>query len=218
MTATFIPTPPSYDTAAVHEPPRVALTFDTEHPDKPTAPGGEGAILAALAAAGVRATFFLQGRWVMAQPELARRIHEAGHAIGNHSHHHAPMPILSDDGLRRDVRAAEDAIVAATGVDPRPRFRCPFGEGADDERVLRILAELGYRDHRWDVDPEDWNPRSDAAHVERTVVEGALAGGDLRVVLLHGWPEATARALPAILERLTAAGARFVALDEEPLG
>src|SRR4051812_31957029 len=184
MTATFIPTAPSYDTG-VPETARVALTFDTEHPDRPAPPGGEAAILDALAAAGVRATFFLQGRWVLAQPALARRIRDAGHLIGNHSHHHAPMPILTDQGLRRDVRDAEDAIVAVTATDPRPRFRCPFGEGADDERVLRVLGELGYRDHRWDVDPQDWNPENDAADVERDVVEGALRGGPgVRVVLL----------------------------------
>src|ERR671923_217086 len=40
---------------------RVALTFDTEHPGRPTTPGAEDRILAALADRRVRATFFLQG-------------------------------------------------------------------------------------------------------------------------------------------------------------
>ncbi len=35
-----------------------------------------------------------------------------------------------------DVRAAERAIIATTGIDPRPWFRCPFGAGSDDPRVL----------------------------------------------------------------------------------
>jgi peptidoglycan/xylan/chitin deacetylase (PgdA/CDA1 family) len=48
---------------------RVALTFDTEFPGRPTEAGVGDRLLAALGA--VRATFFLQGRWVRANPELA---------------------------------------------------------------------------------------------------------------------------------------------------
>ena len=43
---------------------RVALTFDIEHPDRPTRDGVTQAIIDTLAAANVRATMFLQGRWV----------------------------------------------------------------------------------------------------------------------------------------------------------
>ena len=82
---------------------RVALTFDTEFPDRPSPAGVEEQILSALAGAGVRATFFLQGRWARAYPEVARRIAEPGHVIGNHSHHHAPMDGLLDDFFRSDV-------------------------------------------------------------------------------------------------------------------
>jgi peptidoglycan-N-acetylglucosamine deacetylase len=196
------------------DPPRVALTFDVEHPDQPAPPGGETAILAALEAAGARATFFLQGRWVSAHPRLARRIADAGHLVGNHSHYHVRMPLLSRAGMRRDVREAEAVIRAATGADPRPHFRCPFGAGARSARVLQTLADCGYHDHHWNVDPEDWNPRVGAAEVEEVVVAGVLAAGEDAVVLLHGWPLATRRALPRLLERLAGAGARFVTVDE----
>ena len=54
---------------------RVALTFDAEHPDRPNcAPGVPEALVELLGDRGVRATFFLQGRWVEAYPETARRI------------------------------------------------------------------------------------------------------------------------------------------------
>ena len=46
------------------------------------------------------------------------------------------MPLLSDDGLDQDLSDGQAAIVAATGSDPRPWFRCPFGDGHDDPRVL----------------------------------------------------------------------------------
>lgn len=191
---------------------RVALTFDAEHPDRPTAPGVTGRILDALADAGAPATVFLQGRWVEAEPALARRVAEAGHRIGNHSHHHARMPMLTAGGTVRDVRAAEAAIVAATGVDPRPWFRCPFGAGAGSARIADRLAALGYVDVGWHVDGLDWAGPS-PARLEGRVVRGVLAHGDGAVVLLHGWPMATAVALPGIVRRLRDAGARFVTVE-----
>ena len=53
---------------------RVALTFDAEHPDRPHRPGVQEGILDVLRDRSVRATFFLQGRWVEAFPETARRV------------------------------------------------------------------------------------------------------------------------------------------------
>jgi peptidoglycan/xylan/chitin deacetylase (PgdA/CDA1 family) len=194
---------------------QVALTFDTEFPGRPTEAGVEERLLAALAAADVRATFFLQGRWVRANPEQARRIAAAGHLIGNHSNFHAPLDGLTDELLRRDVVKAEETIREITGADPKPWFRCPFGAGMEDERVLDALQELGYRNVGWDVDPEDWNEEHDAGDVERLVREGLGQHdeGDA-VVLLHGWPTATAEALPRILSALAADGATLVTVDQ----
>lgn len=194
--------------------PRVALTFDTEQWSHPSSPDVQERILDVLAGAGARATFFVQGRWATAYPACARRIATDGHLVGNHSHHHAPMSLLTDAGIERDVRRAEQAICEHAGVDPRPWFRCPFGDGHDDPRVLAALDRAGYRNHHWDVEPDDWRPERTPIDLERLVVEGALEHGDGAVVLLHSWPPATIAALPAILERLAGAGARLVGLDE----
>src|SRR5438045_7647297 len=98
---------------------RVALTFDTEHWSHPSSPDVQGRILDVLAQTGVRATFFVQGRWATAYPHVARRIAADGHLVGNHSHHHAPMSLLTDAGIERDLRRAEEAISEHAGVDPR---------------------------------------------------------------------------------------------------
>ena len=192
---------------------RVALTFDTEFPGRPTVAGGEERILAALAAAGARATFFLQGRWVRVHPDLARRIAEGGHRVANHSNFHAPMDGLTDGLLRRDVRKAEKTIRTATGADPRPWFRCPFGDGMDDDRVLAALRELEYRHVGWDVDPFDWEEGRSADAVRQDVLDGVARHGDGAIVLLHAWPQATSEALPALLETLLAGGAELVSVD-----
>jgi peptidoglycan/xylan/chitin deacetylase (PgdA/CDA1 family) len=124
------------------------------------------------------------------------------------------MPLLSATGLRTDVTDAQEAIIEHTGVDPRPWFRCPFGAGADDPQLVGRLAALGYREIGWHVTPEDWNPEHSAADVVRLVVDGALEHGDGAVILHHTWPDQTLAAIPVIVERLRAAGATFVGLDE----
>lgn len=192
---------------------RVALTFDAEHPDRPTVPGVTLRILDELQRSRVRATFFLQGRWVESEPALAARVAADGHLVGNHSHHHARLTLLTGAGIARDVRAAEAAIRQAAGVDPRPWFRCPFGAGAGMPRVAGALAALGYAHVGWDVDGHDW-ARGSPARLEGRVVRGTIARGDGAVVLLHGWPSPTAAALPGIVRRLAAAGATFVGLDD----
>ncbi|MFI5199741.1 MAG: polysaccharide deacetylase family protein [Candidatus Limnocylindrales bacterium] len=191
---------------------RVALTFDAEHPDRPTQPGVAGSILETLDRAALRATFFIQGRWAEAEPGSARQIGDAGHLVGNHSYYHARMPLLHADGLLTDVRSAEAVIREVTGVDPRPWFRCPFGAGHDDPAIIAALTRLGYREVGWDVVPFDWERPAEA--VEASVVDGACAFGDGAVVLLHSWPTSTGAALPRIVRRLTDAGATFVGVDE----
>ncbi|MBI2237517.1 MAG: polysaccharide deacetylase family protein [Actinobacteria bacterium] len=194
--------------------PRVALTFDAEHPDRSLCPPGTAErILDTLRDASVRATFFIQSRWATATPGTARRIADEGHLVGHHSKFHARMPLLSDEGLRADVREGEEEIREITGTDPRPWFRCPFGDGRDDLRVLSALEELGYRNVHWDVEAEDWEEWQTGAGVRDRVVDGVRArGGADTVVVLHTWPGPTTEALPLILDGLE--GARFVALDE----
>jgi peptidoglycan/xylan/chitin deacetylase (PgdA/CDA1 family) len=195
---------------------RIALTFDAEHPDRPCRPGVQEEILDVLDREGARATFFVQGRWAEAYPATAALIPSAGHLVGNHSHYHARMPLLSRAGLEEDVRWAETAIRDATGVDPQPWFRCPFGAGGDDPTVVAGITALGYNAPvGWDVDGADWDAKSGAA-VERAIVDGALARGDGAIVLLHTWPDPTIDALPGIIRSLRDAGAEFVRLDQMP--
>jgi peptidoglycan/xylan/chitin deacetylase (PgdA/CDA1 family) len=198
---------------AARGPFRVALTVDAEFPDRPTDPGITAAILDELAAAGVRATFFIQGRWAEAEPVLTSRIATDGHLVGNHSHHHARMTLLTGAGIVRDVRAADRAIRDATGTSPAPWFRCPFGAGAGTRRVVDRLADAGYVDVGWHVDGLDWAGGASTV-IEERVVGGTLEHGDGAVVLLHGWPRATPAALREIVGRLRGQGATFVTVEE----
>jgi peptidoglycan/xylan/chitin deacetylase (PgdA/CDA1 family) len=195
--------------------PRVALTFDAEHPDRPSAAlGGTERILDALGRSQTRATFFVQARWAMANPSLVRRIADEGHLIGNHSTYPARMTLLSDEGLRADIRLAGETIAELAGVDPTPWFRCPFGDGHDDERVRRALEELGYQNVHWHVQTEDWEPWRTAGEIGSDTVSGAVRHGDGAVVLLHSWALATADAVPIAIAGFERAGVHFAAIDE----
>ena len=194
--------------------PRVALTFDVEHPDRPHHGAHAEWILDELGRLEVLATLFLQGRWVEANPQLARRAADDGHLIGNHSHYHARMPLLSPAGFEEDVRDAERVIREATGADPRPWFRFPFGAGADAAALHDRLGSLGYRHVGWDVELYEWEAGRTAHEIADRVVAGVGAHGDGAIVLLHSWPDAVAPGLSEAIDRLREQDARFVRVDE----
>jgi peptidoglycan/xylan/chitin deacetylase (PgdA/CDA1 family) len=196
---------------------RVALTIDTEHPDRSGwSPGSLERMLDHLDRARIRATFFLQGRWVTANPSLAVEVGQRGHLIGNHSQFHAPMPLLSAAGQVADIRAAHSAILSVVGIDPRPWFRSPFGAGLKEPKLGKTLAQLGYRNVGWDVDGRDWEEAQSPEDVAEALIAGALAGEGPRILLLHSWSAAAASALPEVIARLVERGIEFVTLSNYP--
>jgi peptidoglycan-N-acetylglucosamine deacetylase len=206
--------------ATASKPEHAVLTFDAEHPDRSHQDAdAPAAILDLLAERSVRATFFIQGRWAAAHPGLAKRIAAEGHSIGSHSNSHLKMTRLSDDGLVAEVLESQELIHEITGVDPRPNFRCPYGDGHDDPRVLGTLTRLGYRVLGWDVDPEDWKTGRSSADIASHVT-GELGGdwGTVPTVLLHTWPSTTPAALNHILETQRESGATWVGFDDARTG
>jgi peptidoglycan/xylan/chitin deacetylase (PgdA/CDA1 family) len=196
---------------------QVALTFDAEHPDRPYRAGTTEALLATLARRKVRASFFVQGRWAEANPTTARAIVDGGHLVGHHSHYHARMPLLTDAGIAEDLHDGAVAIRDATGADPAPWFRCPFGAGADDPRVTGAIQAAGYRHVGWHVSADDWQPTRSATDLADLIVLGVESHGNGAVVLLHTWPTATLVAIEPILDRLAVAGVELCRLDELPV-
>jgi peptidoglycan/xylan/chitin deacetylase (PgdA/CDA1 family) len=184
---------------------QVALTIDAEHPDSfNCAPGNAGRLVDLLRSEGVGVTFFIQGRWAMAHPELVKEMAQDGHRLGNHSHFHATLPLLTRAGLREDVYDARRAILSIAGVETRPWFRCPFGGGSRGYRLRWRLRDLGYRHIGWDVEGGDWLPDRSGDELATTIIdrvaERERSGHRASVVLLHTWPDATLAGLPLIIE------------------
>ena len=79
---------------------RIALTFD----DGPNPPY-TGQILDELMNAGVRATFFVEGQAVEADPATVRREVAAGMAVGAHSYGHSKeLPGMSQHDFAASMR------------------------------------------------------------------------------------------------------------------
>ena len=155
----------------------VALTFDAG-----ASADGVDPILATLAERKAPASFFLTGDFASAFPEVSRLI-AASHPIGNHSQNHPDLTKLSDAEVRTDLRDAQASIKRATGVDPRPYFRFPFG--AVDARTIGIVNAECYVPFRWAVDSLGWKGTSggmSADKVFQRVVDALRPGA---IVLMH---------------------------------
>jgi peptidoglycan-N-acetylglucosamine deacetylase len=126
---------------------RVALTFD----DGPH-PAHTPQLLDGLRQRGVKATFFLVGQRAERHPDVARRIVDEGHEVGNHGLAHLPLPFLTPGALTREVEGGGIAIARATGTHPR-FFRPPMGWITP--RALRLVRGLGYEPVLGDVYARD---------------------------------------------------------------
>lgn len=182
----------------------VALTFD----DGPV-PIRTDSVLDVLDRFGARATFFMIGRSIDRYPDIARRVLERGHELGNHSYSHERMVLKMPATIRREVDST-DALIRAAGQTGPIHMRPPYGK-----RLVGLPLHLSRQNRPvvlWDLDPD--TRHSDADGVTRYVLDNVKPGS---IILLHvEIPSRTANreALPRILEALTARGYRFVTLSE----
>jgi polysaccharide deacetylase family protein (PEP-CTERM system associated) len=105
---------------------------------------GTNALLELLQERNVRATFFVLGWVAKTQPNLVRKIAEAGHEIGCHSYNHQLVFNLTPREFREDTLRAIESIEDACGVVPKV-YRAPsYSIVANSLWALDVLAELGF--------------------------------------------------------------------------
>ena len=151
----------------------LALTYD-DGPNDPYT----GQMMEVLERHGVKATFFLIGRFVQQRPEIARALVDAGHIIGIHTWDHPNLIFASTAEVRRQLQQTRQAIFDATGVDTR-LFRPPFG--GRRPASLRVARTCGLQTIMWNVTCYDWKSESSDEIVKRA--ERQIHGGN--VILLH---------------------------------
>jgi peptidoglycan/xylan/chitin deacetylase (PgdA/CDA1 family) len=153
---------------------QVALTFD-DGPDPASTP----AFLDRLGELGVRATFFLLGTQLQANPELARRIVAEGHEVAVHGWRHRPHLIRPPWQVGADLARCRARIEAVTGTRPafwRPPNGILTGAGLLAARRQRLQPVL------WTADGRDWAPDATGSSVFARLERQLAAGG---TVLLH---------------------------------
>src|SRR5918995_2372198 len=113
------------------------LTFD----DGPIYPNTER-VLEILADFEVSATFFMVGRNVDANTELAARVVQEGHAVANHSYSHPDLTTLNQQAASNEIGLTQLAISNATGVWPTI-MRPPYG--SSNQSVDQLIENWDLR-------------------------------------------------------------------------
>ena len=186
----------------------VALTFD----DGPSPATPE--LLDFLAAEGIRATFFQCGMNASRHPEIARRVHDEGHQVGNHTFSHArlcprfgrKLNLRSPENIYRELAETQEILTAVSGVRPT-LFRAPYGMrwwglGAAQRR-LGLLGVM------WTVIGHDWEWSADkiTAHVLHGLTPGGILCQSVNASEMLA-------ALKRIVPEIKARGYRFETVGE----
>jgi peptidoglycan/xylan/chitin deacetylase (PgdA/CDA1 family) len=153
---------------------QVALTFD-DGPDARSTP----ALLEILRAHEIEAAFFVIGKKVEADPQLANRILREGHLLENHSHAHSyATNFYSPSKLMAELARAQSTIEKLTGTTPR-FFRPPVG--LSNPNTFRAAAALRLKVIGWNIrslDTRSTDPEQIVRRIERRLRPGAI-------ILLH---------------------------------
>lgn len=185
----------------------IYLTFDCGYENGNTEP-----ILNALKKHDVEATFFVVGHFLETAPDMAKRMVEDGHTVGNHTYHHLDMPTISDQEIfQKEMDDVADLFYEITGTELSTYYRPPQGKCNVDN--LRMAQESGYSTIFWSLAYVDWNQDDQPSHEEAfdklttRIHPGAI-------VLLHNTSSTNGEILDELLTKWEEMGYTFRALSE----
>ncbi|HEX3020148.1 MAG TPA: polysaccharide deacetylase family protein, partial [Chitinispirillaceae bacterium] len=190
--------------------PAVALTFNN-------GPGvSTDTILKILARYNAHATFFIIGENAEANPELLRKISQAGHEIGNQTYSHKiGSAIQAPSRLNQQIIKTDEVIHSITG-QKSILFRPPLG--MRNPWMIRECNNIGKSVVLWNVDSRDW------LHLSPEIMQHSILNtvGPGSIILFHDrldtkkdkFMNNTVEALPQVLENLTKRGYTFLTVSE----
>jgi peptidoglycan/xylan/chitin deacetylase (PgdA/CDA1 family) len=179
----------------------VVLTFD----DGPW-PNNTRAVLKALADHCTKAIFFPIGKHALWHPEILKEVAAAGHTVGGHTWSHANLGKLKGEKSVEEIEKGFSAVKLALGNNPSPFFRFPFLQASEEE-----LAYLGTRNiaiFSHDLDSFDFKMRKPDDVIKSVMTKLEKKGKG--IILMHDFQQATASAIPALLDQLKAKGYKVV--------
>jgi peptidoglycan/xylan/chitin deacetylase (PgdA/CDA1 family) len=179
----------------------VVLTFD----DGPW-PNNTRAVLKALADHCTKAIFFPIGKHALWHPEILKEVAAAGHTVGGHTWSHANLGKMKGEKSVEEIEKGFSAVKLALGNNPSPFFRFPFLQASEEE-----LAYLGTRNiaiFSHDLDSFDFKMRKPEDVIKSVMTKLEKKGKG--IILMHDFQQATAAAIPTLLNDLKAKGYKVV--------
>lgn len=170
----------------------ILLTID-DGPNPETTP----LLLDVLARHQARANFFVCGKKVAVNPELAKLIVGSGHGLFTHGFSHSDFRTLTGEEIIGELDNTE-RLLSEFRPTPTPYLiRLPFGRGFDEPRVNDAVAKWR-KDAafiQWNLSPAEWQfvgncqtPMDVSNHCERAVQELSMEAWGGGIILLHDWP------------------------------
>jgi peptidoglycan/xylan/chitin deacetylase (PgdA/CDA1 family) len=177
----------------------VWLTID----DGPT--DDTAALLDALDARNVKATFFVKGSRCAEHPELVRMMLARGHAVANHSQTHPSGAFwcLPPSAIARQIDQCNAALTTIAGQNSR-LFRAPVG--MKNPFVHPILARRGMTLVGWSVRGFD-SFGDDVGRVAGRIVPRVSNGS---IIVMHQGRDFSVACISRIVDELHARGYSFV--------
>lgn len=182
---------------------------------------------------GIRATFFVVGKFACELPDVMREVQDLGHLIGNHTYDHFDLvDYASGNGDVVSQISRTDSLIRSYVDGPVIFFRPPYGKW--DSAIARILnadSEVSVNHVgpiAWDIDCRDWEcwqegkSPDQCANSSMSLIEKAGRRG---IVLMHDCTadieevklaNRTFELIQHLIPRLLDHGYRFVRLDEVP--
>jgi peptidoglycan/xylan/chitin deacetylase (PgdA/CDA1 family) len=184
--------------------PAVALTFHGQ---------GDVAVvnrlLAAIADGGAHVTVLAVGTWLTAQPDMARKILDGGHELGNHTQTHSAIADMAAAQAFTEINTCAQTLKRLTG-SIGTWFR-PSQTQHATPTIQAQASKVGYRTClSYDVDSLDYTDPGPTAIVNNTM----RAVGNGSIVSLHFGHAGTVTAMPALLDGLRQKGLRPVTMTE----
>jgi len=191
---------------------KVVLTFD----DGPS-PVWTPRILDALKKAEIQAMFFMIGHHVKKYPEVAQRVAQEGHVIGNHGYAHSVLLYYTPAEIEEEIKYTEHVIKEVTGQTTK-HFRPP--KAWLRKPIKEKIKSMGYHIILWSLNSKDWvsfNHKNMVSYISRNIQNGDI-------LLFHdsgnvtttegGEREQTIKAIPLLGKVLKEKGFKFVSIEE----
>ena len=152
------------------------------------------------------ATFFAVGRQAVADADMLRKVHAAGHTIGHHTWSHLNQHKYSFARTIAEFELGVSTVSAAIGVPSAPFFRFPYL--ADPSEMRAYVSERNFGIFSIDIDSYDFRTRSGDTMRRNTMSQVKSRGRG--IILFHDIQTSTARGLGDLLDELKSGGYKIV--------